>query len=193
MPPLSRNAQVLRYLAEQVGPVGATKHLKLAYLADLTAREYLGEPVSDFEYIWYDNGPFDSAFYQAREELELAGLGREDRKRFPDGKEKRTFRNAERPVEYEFSPAERHVLDFIAESFGEAPLTRLLGFVYDTEPMNQTSEEGDPLPMDIVDDLGKVESGFDLAGVLEARHQAEDGDYDTLEDFARGLRAEITG
>lgn len=192
MPPLTRNAQVLKYLAERVGPVGATKHLKLAYLADLVAREYLGDPVSEFEYIWYDNGPFDSAFYHARQELELAGLGRERRQRLSGGKEKRTFRDSGESIEYGFSEAECHILDFVADSFGSVPLARLLGLVYETEPMEQASEEGAPLPMDVADNTGRVETGFDLEGVLLARRQAEEGHYATLDDFARGLRAEIT-
>lgn len=191
MAAISRNAQVLKYLVHRVGPVGATKHLKLVYLADLVAREYLGQPVSNLDYIWYDEGPFDSAFYHAREELEAAGLGKEEPTDFPDGKTERTFRDSGGEVDFDLSEAETHILDEVAEGFGDYSLSQLLKVVYDTDPMDQASE-GEPLPMEVVDRRGARETGLDLESVLEAHRAAAEGDFKTLEEFSGELRSEVT-
>lgn len=191
MTTISRNAQVLKYLVERVGPVGATKHLKLVYLADLMAREYLGQPVSELDYIWYDQGPFDSAFYHAREDLESAGLGAEDPTIYPDGKTERTFHDGGDQIEYDFSDAEAHILDAVADRFGSWKLNALLRVVYETAPMEQANE-GEPLPMEVVDHKGAREAGLDLKQLLEARRAAEEGDFQTLEEFSSELRDEIT-
>ena len=71
---LTRNAQVLRYLLEVAPGAGHTILAKLAYLADLLARQHLGHPITGLDYIYDKHGPFDSGrFYSALSELERGG------------------------------------------------------------------------------------------------------------------------
>ena len=58
MVPLSRNAQVLRYLLEVAPAVGRIKLIKYAYLADCEAHRYIGRQISKFRYRFDKHGPF---------------------------------------------------------------------------------------------------------------------------------------
>src|SRR5213594_2550199 len=72
---MSRNAEVLQIILQQAGkPLAGVRLLKLAYLADLYAWRVLGHPISDFQYHRYHHGPFDKAFYEARDSLIEEGL-----------------------------------------------------------------------------------------------------------------------
>ena len=85
---LTRNAQVLRYLLEVAPGAGHTILAKLAYLADLLARQHLGHPITGLDYIYDKHGPFDSGrFYSALSELERGGLVREVFGRHQEGGE----------------------------------------------------------------------------------------------------------
>jgi len=75
-PALTRTAQALRLLLEVAPGAGHTVLAKLAYLADLLARQHLGRPITGMEYTYDNHGPFDRLrFYAARDELEGNGLG----------------------------------------------------------------------------------------------------------------------
>lgn len=66
---LSRSAQLIRYLVESVAGAGRTQIVKFLYLADLESRRHLGRPLSTFDYIWYDYGPFDSEILSQLDQL----------------------------------------------------------------------------------------------------------------------------
>lgn len=192
---VSRNAQVLKYLTERCQRVGRTRLLKLAYLSDLVAREFLGRPLTGFEYIWYDHGPFDRDYYTARDELVAVEVAEEQVTSYPKvGYEKRTLVDLREPVQYELSNADMQILDYVYDKFGDLPLQGLLDIVYESKPMQKVQEEGehkDRLPMESVDNERRDELGFDLEELSAARDRIRSGQFVTLEDFERELRAKV--
>lgn len=192
---VGRNAQVLKYLTERSQRIGATKLMKLAYLADITARKYLGHPVSEFEYIWYDYGPFDATYYDARNELIFAEVAEEQETPYPkSGYVKRTLVDLGQPVRYELSEVEMQILDYVYGKYGDLPLQGLLDQAYSTEPMRKVKEEGregDRLPVEMVDNQGREELDFDIEKLAAAQQRIRSGRYVTLGDFESGLRAKI--
>lgn len=192
---VGRNAQVLKYLTTRSRRIGATRLLKLTYLADITARKFLGRQISELEYIWYDYGPFDRSFYDARDELILAGVAQEQHTSYPEADyEKRTLVDLDEPVQYDFDEIEVQILDYVFNKYGGLPLKGLLDKAYETEPMERVKEEGqegDRLPMEMVDGKGRRELEFDLEDLAAAQERIRSGRYVTLGDFERELRAKI--
>lgn len=192
MTTVSRNAQVLHYLLELDRRIDATKHLKLAYLADVFGRRFLGHPITEFSYHWHDHGPFDSAFYGARDELEFAEVATEQTTEYPGTDyEARTLVALGGSVDYDFSPGERWVLDYVYRTYGDLPLDGLLEIVYRTPPMERVEKQGEPLPMEIVDGEGTAELGFDLEELAAADERVNEGRFVEWGEFRDELRAEI--
>lgn len=152
---LSRNAQVLRYLLEAAPGVGHTKLVKFAYLADLEARRYLGRPISGFHYSFAQHGPFDRAFFAARDELRTSGYITEHPVACGPYAGPTT-----KPLEYGFSLGEAAVLTYVAETYlGQTAGDLCDDVVYQTEPM-QMATRGKALKMDKVKREGSVKFGF---------------------------------
>lgn len=189
---LSRNAQVLKYFAQQhTRGIGRTKLQKLAYLADLEARRYLGKPITTFEYTWWNHGPFDDGLYAAIEELKRHGLASEVEIPWPSYLEHRLV-DAGKAVPFTFTATESEVLSFVAEKYLHSPLARLLyEVVYETRPMKEVARKGDRLPMELVDNEGRNELGFDLEAVLEAERELEDGRFKTASALFDELRRKV--
>lgn len=55
------------------GPRGVTSLLKISYLIDLAAVRNIGNPISEFKYIRWNFGPFDSAIYKNLETMREEG------------------------------------------------------------------------------------------------------------------------
>ncbi len=68
---MSKNHQLLAYLAKEHPSASITVLMKLSYLADLISVEKLGQKISSFDYIRYSYGPFTSAVYNTIEDLTL--------------------------------------------------------------------------------------------------------------------------
>lgn len=192
---VGRNAQILKYLTERSQRVGATKLVKLAYLADIVCRKYLGRPVTEFEWILYDYGPFDFAFYGARDELISVGAAEEQRTSYPKADyEERTLVDLGLPVQYELSETDVRILDYVIDLYGDLPLQGILEKAYETRPMELVQAEGrerDRLPMEVVDNEERDEMDFGLEELDAARRRIRSGRYVTLGDFERELRAKI--
>lgn len=188
---LSRNAEVLRYFLQERGALNRTRLLKLAYLADLSARRLLGRPISAFSYYFHHHGAFDPALYDALGELERAGLAEERLEYYSDRKyeQRVSWTGSSGPAS--FSPAEREILEYVTRTYAQMPLDQLLNdVVYQTEPM-KAAQRGSRVPMADQNDAERNEIGFDLEQVLAAERDALQGNYMTGRDFFDALRATI--
>jgi hypothetical protein len=188
---LSRSAQVLGYFLEDRGTLNHTRLLKLAYLADLSARRLLGRPITAFEYYFHHHGPFDSSLYGALGELKQAGLADERTEYYSDRKyeQRVTWTGGTRPAA--FTAAEREILDYVTRTYAQMPLDQLLNeVVYETQPM-KAARRGSRVPMAEQDNAERNEIGFDLEEVLAAEREALQGNYMTGQDFFDALRATI--
>jgi uncharacterized phage-associated protein len=58
---------------EECVAINTTKVAKLLFLADLRAVEKLGHPISGFDWIWWDHGPWDHAVFTVISTLEREG------------------------------------------------------------------------------------------------------------------------
>lgn len=187
MTPLSRNAQVLRYLLEVAPGVGRVKLAKYAYLADCEAHRYLGRPVSEFRYRFDKFGPFDQAFLEAKDELVRAGYATETRTRIGpyDGYD---YRPTPTSVEYEFTQPEAEILRYVAVTYlNESAIGLCEDVVYKTPPM-VGAKVGERLKMDKMQEE-KDPLGFDLERLLAAEASVKAGRYRPLTDAMDELRA----
>lgn len=191
---ISKNAQVLKFFAQQCEGLGYVRLQKLAYLADLESRELLGRPVSDFEYIWYTHGPFDRCFYDALEELDRNELVHQEEKRLKNGRTFKHVQDTGRSVAFDFTPAELEILIYVARTYTRTKLEELLDdIVYETEPMKEVAGRGERLPMEIANNKKRGDIGFDLDEVIAAEQRIESGAFVDLDTFFHGLQAELDG
>jgi len=190
MPFLSRNAQVLKYFAQQCPAVGRTKLLKLAYLADLESRQLLGHPVSSFDYIWYDHGPFDTALYSAIEELKAHGMADEEEVVVGLGYIEQRLVDTGQPAMFDFSPAESEILYYVATKYQRTALRELLSeVVYETGPMKAVQRKGERLPMETLDGNQRDRIGFDLEDIIAAEQEIDAGHFRPADEFFDELRS----
>ena len=185
---LTRNAQVLKFFAQAFDGIGSTQLLKLAYMADLEARKYLGRPITTFNYTFHNHGPFDRAFYDAVEELCSGGLVRQEEESWL-GYATRPVYDTGQPVLFDFSAGDAEILEWVLAKYRSTPLKELLeDIVYETEPMKQ-AEKGQRVPMEVVDLQKSKELGLDFNAILEAEQQAMNGDAQPIREVFSGLRA----
>ena len=191
MTQLSRNAQLLKYFAQQYPGIPRTRLVKLVYMSDVLARQYLGHPISTFRYVHHYFGPYDGAVESAAEELEAAGLARQEFDRGPELTYKRLHDNGT-PTPFSFTLGENEVLAYVSANYVQMPMREFLDdVVYETLPMKLSERRQAPLEMSVLDHTGSKAVGFDLERVLRAEQQAESGNYKTLRTFGDELRAAI--
>lgn len=187
MTPLSRNAQVLRYLLEVAPGVGRIKLVKYAYLADCEAFRYLGRAISNFRYRFDKHGPFDRAFFDAKDELVREGFAIETTTRIGpyDGYD---YRPTDEPVEYGFSQEEVEILRYVAETYLNDTAIRLCeDVVYKTPPM-RAAKVGERLKMETMREEPDP-LGFNLERLLAAEASVEAGRFRPVRDAVDELRA----
>lgn len=189
--PISKNAQVLKFFAErEPRGVGRTALVKLAYLADLEARQLLGEPISGFDYTYDHYGPFDVGIFEAIDELEAADQAWTQIEEFGSGMVKKSLVDAGEAIEFDFDEAEHEILEFVARRFGSMPLEALLDYVYNTPPMKQVTQRGERLPMERVDNSERAKVGFDFRDILAAEVAVKRGDWMLADDFFEQLQGQ---
>lgn len=189
---LSRNAQVLRYLLDAAPGVGHTKLAKFAYLADLEARRYLGQPISTFEYKRWHFGPFDPSFYAAKDELVGAGFAT-SRKEWIGNYQGHCLEPTPAAVEYDFSLAEAEVLRYVAQTYMSMTARGLCDdVVYETEPMkNEGVGMWDHLPVEALNNSAKDKLGFKLQRMLDGEASAKAGRTRSASTVMNELRARV--
>src|SRR2546427_146871 len=191
---LSRNAQVLKFFAQQYRSIPRKRLVKLAYMADVIARQYLGRPISSLQYRADYYGPYSPEITDAIEELvskEFAWT--RETEPTPEGIVWKRLFDSGRRIVLEFSLGEIEILDYVAANYLKMPMKELLeDVVYETSPWKARDRFREPLHMDLVDEEGKRLVGFDLEAIIKAELQAEAGDYTTAREFFDGLRAHLT-
>jgi len=188
MAKLSRNAQVLRFLMEAAPGVGRIKLAKFAYLADCEAHRYLGRGITRFRYRFDNHGPFDAAFYAAKDELKDGGFATEVDE--PVGPYKQvSYRPTDAAVEYDFSRPEAEILRYVAETYMRYDARSLCDdIVYQTPPMRK-AKVGEVLDMNKMKQRKPDPLGFSLERVLAGEASVEAGNYRPLEEAMDELRA----
>jgi hypothetical protein len=189
MTPLSRNAQILRYLMEVAPGLGRIKLAKFAYLADCEAYRYLDRSISEFRYIYDRHGPFDRRrFYLAKDELVSGGYATETMVEAGpyQGYE---FQPTNKPVEYGFDQAEAEILRYVAEIYLTHTAVRLCDeVVYQTAPM-KGAKVGEKLSMDKMREEKRDDLGFNLERLLAGEASVEAGRFRPLKEAVDELRA----
>ena len=189
---LSKNARVLQYLAQQARrPLSTFQLQKLPYFADLLARKHMGRPVTSFDYIWYDHGPFDSDLYAAIGELESAGLADFEPARFRRHSGRLLRTKAPSP-ELGLTDTERYILDRVCQEYEPLSTKQLKDRAYATEPMRAVTERGlkrHRLPMEMVDGI-EADRGCDLERAVAASRRVDAGNHVLATDFFDALRAQ---
>ena len=189
MTSISRNALALRFLLEAAPGVGRTKLAKFAYLADLEARRFLGKPITAFEYLYDQRGPFDArGFYAALSELEEGGLATQAP--VPCGQYLGyEIHPTQHPVEYDFDLAEAEVLTYVAQTYLAKNARELCDdVVYETRPMKDASP-GKPLAMSAENGTPGDNLSFDLRRMLAGEAEARAGRTRPLASALDELRA----
>lgn len=182
---ISKSAQVLKYFAQQYGAppsragIPRKRLVKMAYLSDLLAREYLGRAITEFSYYRYKHGPYDRAIVSTIDELVKAGLA-EDRQVWDGDYRKKLLLDTGVALAFDFSAGEMEILRYVANTYLRMPMEELLeDVVYPSSPMRQTSRMEEVLPMDSVNNRGAREVGFDLEAVLRAEQEIDAGRFKT--------------
>lgn len=190
---VSKTAQVVGFFAQQYGGRGIPRKrlVKLTYVADVLARQYLGHSITDLEYIKDHYGPNARELPDAVAELVATGLADEGVVR--DGSYRSIrLRDTHQPIPYEFSLGENEVLGYVVKNYLSMDLSEFIDeVVKETDPFTEVDRHGEALPMHLVDNTMKSQVGFDLEAVLHAEQQAAEGEYKTLTQFGDELRAEI--
>lgn len=188
-PSLSRNAQLVKFFAQQYRGVPRKHLVKLIYMADLLAWEYLGAPISSFNWYKYKHGPYDKAIEVAVSELVASGLISDDREPWWKGNYRRVT-DLHLPVPFDFTIGQSAVLDYVVTSYLNMPTKELVeDVVYQTEPFKRVTSRGQRIPMESAAHAGTKRVGFRLEEVLRAEQEARDGDFVTLGEFVDELRA----
>lgn len=198
MQQLSRNAQVLKYFAQQYPGIPRKRLVKMAFLADLVARQYLGAPISKFTYVVYHFGPYDPEVPNTIAELESAGLAwsRESRPATDDDVAFKRLYDSGTPAVFDFTLGENEVLAYVVRNFLSMEIEELVeDVVYPSAPYQAalgTGKFNERIPMEIVDRKGLGQVGFDLEKAIKAERQVEEGHFLTAQDYFDGLRDRIS-
>lgn len=182
MPSISKTAQLLKYFAQHYQRVTGqgihrTRLMKMAYLSDLLAREYLGEQITAFSYYRYTYGPYDDHIRDFVDELVAVGLGERKLEYGPDHTANRLL-DVGGPIVFEFAPTEQEILTYVRKTYLHMDMDELLQeVVYKTKPMVPLPAMDEDLKMDDINNAGRKIVGFDLADVLKAEAELDRGEF----------------
>lgn len=182
MPKQSTVPHLLRYFAERVPGAGRTQMVKFLYLADLEARRWIGEPLTDLQYIWHDHGPFNSQILVYLDLLSSAGYLDEIVQEYPNGTRGAHITATDKPLptagDFTLTDDQMAILEHIASAYGRMPLRKLLkDVVYETLPMKDAQErdaKGHLLRMELVDNEARRQ-GFDLNRIRRSVQNLNEG------------------
>lgn len=192
-PEISKSAQVLKFFAQQYRGIPRKRLTKMAYETDIIARQYLGEPITTFEWRLYQFGPYSEEIPLAVDELVKNGLAwTQDTEPTEEGPGWKKLYDAGRPVVFDFTLAENEILGYVAVNYLNMPMDELLNdVVYETKPLKVAVQFHQRLPMEIINNEGRNLVGFDLMRIIKAEQQARAGDFLTAAQFFDGLRNRI--
>lgn len=153
----NQTEHAIKYIVSRLsGRIVKTQLLKFIYLSDLELRKLTGRPISDLDYIWWNNGPYDKSFNRSLEHLRDTGfIIEESRRRALDEKNYFLYHNGPEAIEEHLSNMEKEVIDKVVEAYFHLELPALLeDVVYETRPMLKAIKEkafGERLDVEIVD------------------------------------------
>jgi antitoxin SocA-like protein len=194
---LSRNVQLYKYLAQQCKGMPRKHLVKMAYMADLVARQFLGHPISDLKYVVYYFGPYPPETPAVIAELEARGLAwaQPGLKVDQDDYAFKKLFDSGKPAVFDFTLGENAVLAYVVNNYLEMDTEELTEDVVKYTTPWKAALASDRLkeriPMEMVDGEGVREIGFDLERVMNAEKQAEEGDFLTAREYFDGLRNRI--
>lgn len=179
--------------ADQAYP--STWLLKLLYLADCEAEQWLGHPITDMAYVFHHYGPFDDRVYTCLDELESNGKvtlenksGATNRGEVWEG----TYYRVKRKLRTSsLCDAERAVIDALMERYRGRAASQLTQDAYKTTPMPIAQKRGRGSKVDPKSGRNverRRHAGLDVAAVLRAREQAKRGEVFALADVERELQ-----
>lgn len=193
-PSRSKNTQIVKFIVEKLsGTLGRTHLFKLIYLADYHSHRLFGKPISTFNYKWYQNGPFNSTFYNYIKELEGKYI-REESIDFPSCRGY-VYHNMPKRMRYsDISEREFYILDYVINTYGKVKLQTLLDeIVYKTEPMEELIKKkayGKSLKMKIVDNLDKeTYEGLNPEDIIAGEKALQQGKVRPLEEVFSALQS----
>jgi antitoxin SocA-like protein len=196
MTEVSKTAQLLHFFAKEHGREGVPRKrlIKLAYMADILARQYLGHPISGFEYVKDHFGPNARELPDYTAELDTLDLAKEVSAPTGGGKYSTIcLRSVNRPTDYAFSLGENEILGYVMVNYADMDLDEFIReVVKKTDPFLTATQHLEKLEMEVVDNTGRDAVGFDLEKVLHAETQFSEGQYSTLADFSRDIRDHLT-
>jgi uncharacterized phage-associated protein len=192
---LSKNAQIIKYIVERLpDKLGRTHLLKLIYLADYHSHRLFGKPISEFKYIWYQNGPFDKSFYGYINSLKNSYIEKVS-VQYPSGCHGYVYRNIPAQMKYDnISEPEFYLLQYVIENYSKVDLQTLLDeIVYETEPMKDVIKKkayGKRLPMKIVDNFDKeIYKGLNPEDIISGKKAVHEGKAHSLEEVFSALQS----
>lgn len=190
-------AEVLAYLfAHTERPYPVTWLLKVLYLADLEAREWLGRPITSLSYTFHHHGPFDANIYSALDGLELAGVVESQERSgiTATGEywEGRYYAAAgKRQGGCLLDPAETAVIDSLIHRFSGSTASAIKRLSYDTQPMRVAQSKGRGTSIDMTTEdrrASREHAGLDVDSVLQAESEVARGETFPLAEVERELR-----
>ena len=190
MTTISKTAQVLNFFAMQYGPPGIPRKrlVKLAYMADVIARQCLGHPITDLVYIKDHFGPNARELGDFAEELAQAEIAEQVTERQGEIRYIR-LRAGGRPVLFDFTLGETKVLWYVVANYLSMEIDEFIDLVVkETDPVRAVERLGDTLPMERLDNTVRNTVGFDLEKIAKAELQMERGEFVTLAQLANELR-----
>lgn len=191
---LSRNALLVKYFAQLYRGIPRKNLMKLIYEADVLAREYLGHPISTFNYVRYKYGPYAFTIEDVVTELVEAGHVEEKREPWFGFRSEGAYRrllDQHKPIAFGFDLGESAILDYVVTNYLNMPIKEFIDdVIYQTAPMKSDVPKGKPLPMELADNAGTRKVGFRLHEVLEAEEAGRRGEFIALGDFVNELRSQ---
>lgn len=183
---------VIQFFVDRCPNVGRTVIVKLLYLSDLEARRYLGRPITDLDYIWWDYGPFDSEILSQLDQLCRDDVLNVEHVCYPGGKSGYRYSLGAKRINTSFSREESAILEYVARLYGRMDLRDLLEeVVYQTSPMIHAKahqETGAKLEMSAVDNEARV-PGLELERVIESVDELDRGRGRPFHDVLERCRA----
>jgi uncharacterized phage-associated protein len=159
-----RVAELICFYVRRCPRIGRTQLVKLIYLSDLFSRQFLGESLTDLDYIWWHHGPFDSRILA---EISALADARTIREKSPNANGHH-YAAAGEPSAWSLTEDETEVVNFIAEQYGRLSAHSLTRKVAKTAPMvdaKQRAGFGKRLRMHLADNTKRelflgIKEGF---------------------------------
>ncbi|CAM3926257.1 MULTISPECIES: Panacea domain-containing protein [Paenibacillus] len=178
--------------------LGRTKLIKAIYLLDCEWYKIYGSTFTGMTYLRDNNGPFDTAFYDAKDYLLIQGIIEEIPYSFAGGHGFEFHIGKNFPEEIELDGFVRYLADDIINDLGNSDLNGFLAKAYSTEPMiavqNKEKQEGKKCYGEVLD-MSKLKDSpkplFSLGQIKEVAKNLDLSSRGSDEEYASVVNKEI--